>query len=257
VVNERVRRCMLRAGLDAEALARAAQVSAKTVDRWLRGDVVPYPRTRHRVAGILREDESYLWPGVVDQAALAGAEMVAAYPRRADVPGQLWTELLQHADRSVDLLAFAGLFLTEEHPDWMRLLLSRAQAGVRVRLLLGDPRGANLAARDTEYKISGGVAGRVRAVLAYYRPLARVAEIRVHDTPLYNSIYRFDDEMLVNTHVYGIRAAYTPVLRLRRVDGAYFGAYLESFERVWGSARSLPDDEAGDSRAGQAAGGAA
>jgi hypothetical protein len=34
----------------------------------------------------------------------------------------------------------------------------------------------------------------------------------------------------------GLLAAYTPVLRLRRVDGAYFSTYLESFEQVWASA---------------------
>jgi hypothetical protein len=113
---------------------------------------------------------------------------------------------------------------------------------VRVRLLLGDPDGVSLAARDAEVRIGGGVAGRVQAVLAYYRPLAGVAEIRLHDTPLYNSIYRFDDDMLVNTHVYGILAAYTPTVHLRRVDGAYFGTYLESFERVWASARPAPQD---------------
>jgi hypothetical protein len=61
----------------------------------------------------------------------------------------------------------------------------------------------SLAARDAEVRIGGGVAGRVQAVLAHYRPLAGAAEIRLHGTPLYNSIYRFDDDMLVNTHVYG------------------------------------------------------
>ena len=43
-------------------------------------------------------------------------------------------------------------------------------------------------------------------------------------------------------HVYGILAAYTPSLRLRRVDGAYFSTYLESFERVWASARPLEQE---------------
>jgi transcriptional regulator with XRE-family HTH domain len=243
MVNERLRRCMLRAGLGTEGLAEMAQISTKTVERWLRGEVVPYPRTRYRVAAILQEDESYLWPEAVDRSALAGAELVASYPRRSDVPRHLWTELLRQTKRNVDLLAFAGLFLTEEHPDWTPLLQSRAEAGVRVRLLLGDPDGASLASRDGEYKIGGGVAGRVRAVLAYYENLAGMAEIRLHDTPLYNSIYRFDDEMLVNAHVYGILAAYTPVVHLRRVDGAYFSTYLESFERVWGSARPLREDE--------------
>jgi hypothetical protein len=38
---------------------------------------------------------------------------------------------------------------------------------------------------DTQQaRIGGGVAGRVSAVLGYYRPLAGIAEIRLHDTPL-------------------------------------------------------------------------
>ena len=104
-------------------------------------------------------------------------------------------------------------------------------------MLLGDPGGGQLAARDLEYSIGGGVAGRVSAVLGYYRQLPDGAELRLHDTPLYNSVYRFDDEMLVNVHAYGILAAYTPVMHLRRVDGAFFNTYVESFERVWASAR--------------------
>jgi hypothetical protein len=85
----------------------------------------------------------------------------------------------------------------------------------------------------------GVVAGRVGAVLGAYRPLADVASIRLHDTPLYNSLYRFDDELPVNVHVYGLLAAHTLTLHLRRVDGAYFHTHVESFERVWSSARPL------------------
>ena len=113
-----------------------------------------------------------------------------------------------------------------------------------MRLLIGDPQGHQLAARDEEQAIGHGVvAGRVGAVLASYWPLADVAAIRLHDTPLYNSIYRFDDELLVNLHVYGLLAAHTPTLHLRRVDGAYFHTYVESFERVWSSARPLATEQ--------------
>jgi hypothetical protein len=241
MINERLRRSMLRAGYDTASLADAASVSAKSVERWLVGQVVPYPRTRYRVAALVGEDETYLWPGG-DRAALAAAELVSAWPRRNDVPAGLWTDLLREAVHQVDVLAFAGLFLTEDHGRWLPLLRERAAQGARIRLLLGDPHGLQLAARDREARIGGGVGGRVAAVLAHYRPLLDIAEVRLHDTPLYNSIYRFDDDMLVNAHVYGILAAYTPVLRLRRVDGAYFSTYLESFERVWGSARTLEPD---------------
>lgn len=243
MMNERLRRAMLRAGFDLVTLAEAAEVSGKSIERWIRGDVVPYPRTRYRVAAILQEDESYLWPQAVDRGSLAGAELVSSWPRRNDVPRHLWTELLRQAERNVDYLAYAGLFLTEEHADWIPTLRARAEAGARVRILVGDRRGKQLAYRDAEEKIGGGVTGRAAAVLSYYRSLAGVAAIRLHDTPLYNSIYRFDDEMIVNSHVYGLFAAHTPTMHLRRVDGAYFNTYLESFERVWASARPLDGED--------------
>ena len=51
-----------------------------------------------------------------------------------------------------------------------------------------------------------------------YRPLRDVdgIEFRLHRTVLYNSIYRADDQLLVNTHIYGFAARRTrPVLHLR------------------------------------------
>jgi transcriptional regulator with XRE-family HTH domain len=245
MVNERLRRAMMRADHDPASLAEAVGVSTKSAERWLSGEVTPYPRTRFRVATALREDEAYLWPDAVDSASLQGAEMVATYPRRTDVPRDLWTELLRSAERSIDLLAYAGLFLTEEHPDWIPLLKLKAEGGARVRILIGDPRSDQVVKRDAEREIGGGVAGRILAVLAHYRPLKDLVGIRLHDTPLYNSIYRFDDDMLINVHVYGLLAAYTPVIRIRRIDGQYFSTYTESFERVWASARQLDPSEQG------------
>jgi len=83
------------------------------------------------------------------------------------------------------------------------------------------------------------------AAAPYPRTRLRVSALVGEDesyTPLYNSIYRFDDELLVNSHVYGILAAYTPTVHIRRVDGAFFNTYLESFERIWATTRRLPDD---------------
>jgi hypothetical protein len=58
--------------------------------------------------------------------------------------------------------------------------------------------------------------------------------IRVHGRALYNSIYRFDSVMLVNTHVWGVSAFGAPVPHLRRlVDGGPFDTYAHSFESVW------------------------
>ncbi len=223
-------------------LAEVLGASEKSVLRWIAGTTVPHPRMRYRVAQAVGEDEFYLWPNAIDATSLAGAELVSSWPRRSKVPTQLWVDLLRDCTRSFDLLAFAGLFLPEEHPEWIPVMREKAEAGVRVRLLIGDPNSQHLRSRDSEHSIGGGVRGRVDAVMAAYAPLADVIEIRGHDTPLYNSIYRFDDQMLVNTHVYGLLAAYTPVLRLRRIDGQYFDTYMESFERVWAGARAMDQE---------------
>ena len=65
-------------------------------------------------------------------------------------------------------------------------------------------------------------------------------EIRLHRTVLYNSIYRADDQLLVNQHTYGIPAAQAPVFCLSDTDGGEMAAlYLDSFERVWTSSAPL------------------
>ena len=63
-------------------------------------------------------------------------------------------------------------------------------------------------------------------------------EVRLHDTILYNSIFRADDQLLVNTHIYGTMANNAPVFHLRKiVGGDMVSTYLESFERVWDGAQ--------------------
>ena len=65
-------------------------------------------------------------------------------------------------------------------------------------------------------------------------------EIRLHRTVLYNSIYRADDQLLVNQHTYGIPAAQAPVFCLCNSDGGEMASlYRESFERVWAGSSPL------------------
>ena len=70
-------------------------------------------------------------------------------------------------------------------------------------------------------------------------------EFRLHGTVLYNSIYRADDQMLVNDHVYGLGAYMAPILQLRHLPGAdLFTTYLNSFEAVWATSVPLGSLEA-------------
>ena len=76
----------------------------------------------------------------------------------------------------------------------------------------------------------------IEHALAFFGSLAGAPgiEIRTHGTVLYNSIYRFDDDMIVNPHVYGKVAAHAPALHLRRLSaGDLFTTYEDSFTAVW------------------------
>ncbi len=65
-------------------------------------------------------------------------------------------------------------------------------------------------------------------------------EFRFHRTVLYNSIYRADDQVLVNTHLFGVTAAHAPVWHLRKLPGGELaGLYIDSFEQVWETATPL------------------
>jgi hypothetical protein len=69
-------------------------------------------------------------------------------------------------------------------------------------------------------------------------------EIRLNGAILYNSIFRDDDQLFVNTHIYGVTANNAPLFHLRRIPGCAIAAtYLENFEHVWNEAKQLPEGE--------------
>src|SRR5215211_1377824 len=66
-------------------------------------------------------------------------------------------------------------------------------------------------------------------------------EIHLHRTTLYNSIYRADDDLLINAHMWGVNAYSAPVTHLRRlVAGSLFDTYAASFEAVWAASEPAP-----------------
>jgi transcriptional regulator with XRE-family HTH domain len=236
-----LRRALFRARLSDEDVAVRLGVDPKTVRRWIEGRV-PYPRYRWALAELLHAKERDLWPELDDaESALAlPAEVVAVYPHRWAVPRETWRQLFEAAIHDVGIVAYSGLFLAEDR-GMTAVLAAKAEAGVTVRIALGDPDCPHVIERGVQEGIDDAMAAKIRNALALYRPLmdAGRAAIRLHRTVLYNSIYRADDEMLVNQHAFGVPAADAPVSHLRRgPDGEMFDAYVASFERVW--SRSIP-----------------
>ena len=111
-----------------------------------------------------------------------------------------------------------------------------------MRILIGDPNSEEVAQRGKDEGIDVDMAARCRNTIVLYQPLREIdgIEFRLHSTILYNSIYRADDQVLVNTHVYATPASHAPVLHLRKVAGGdMVSTYIRSFERVWDEATPL------------------
>ncbi|WP_433419746.1 XRE family transcriptional regulator [Microtetraspora malaysiensis] len=184
--------------------------------------------------------ESYLWPEALTREQVASAsesEIITLYPHRWAMPRDAWGRLFSAASEEIGILVYVGMFLAED-AGMIRLLREKATAGVRLRMLLGDPQSAEVVRRSADEGIGDdAISTKIKNALALYKPLRDVAELRMHSTVLYNSIYRADDQLLVNTHVYGQLAANAPVLHLRKVTGGdMVTTYLESFEKVWAGA---------------------
>jgi transcriptional regulator with XRE-family HTH domain len=240
--NEVLRQRLLDAGLSLADLAAKVEVDPKTIERWIANGRLPHRRHRHRTAKILGVEEVHLWPQLLEQDSEDESELVAFYPNRGAVPADVWRRLIGSAREHVEVLVYAGLFLVDSNPEYPAILVDGAASGLKARLLFGDPDSRTVAWRGDEEGIGEHLAARIRLTLTYMRPVLGVPgiEVRQHDSVLYNSIYRFDDEMLVNTHVVGSPAPRNPVLHLRRTDqGTLFDHYLSSFDRVWHMAAAL------------------
>src|SRR5215469_10621452 len=220
MANERLRALLLERGETLDKLAEAVHVDPKTVERWVTKGRVPYRSHRYAVA------------------AFSESEIVAVYPHRTEVPRDVWGHLFSSAEREIGVLVYSGLFLSEDS-GVQRIFKSKAGSGVRVRILLGDPDSQVVADRGVDEGVGDATVAKVRNALALYRPLRSVegVEFRFHRTVLYNSIYLADDQVLVNTHVYGVAAAQAPVWHLHKLAGGELTSlYLDSCERVCESA---------------------
>ncbi len=218
--NDRLAVCLQAKGLTVEALAKAVSVASKTVSRWLADDcVVPHPETRTRVANILGVPMGQVWPVGVEHDPVT--ELTTLYPARSVVPSSLIASLMAGAHHRIDILAFSVLYLWETVDGLLPTLMERADGGVAVRILLADPNGEAVTVRGVEQGLGELARARVQIAWSLLRPLAHVQgiEMGMHDSALHATVLRADDDLLVNQHVFGIPAADSPVMHLRRQEG--------------------------------------
>jgi transcriptional regulator with XRE-family HTH domain len=245
--NERLRAVMAAGNWTYATLAAKVEVDPKSVERWVNLGRTPRRTTAMRAAETLGEDVHALWPAL-RQARAARAispELVALYDQRADIPTSAFVDMMTQASEQIDVLVYAAVFLHEAHPRLNDLLKERAAEGCTIRIAIGDADSPNVQQRGQEERFGHGIESRCQLALMHYRPLVGVPgiEVRTHGTTLYNSIYRVDDQMFVNAHVWGVNAYGAPVWHLRRSadDGRMFDTYAESFGAVWETGRPVQE----------------
>lgn len=129
-------------GLTPEALARRSGVSIEQVRRLLKGSSSPRQSTADALAAALGSEPKLLWPAqfAVPPARPEHSHAVTLWQSRAEVPARVWRDHFNRARRQLDVLVYGGTFLFDSVPRFVPHLQDAISAGVRVRLLVGDPR---------------------------------------------------------------------------------------------------------------------
>jgi hypothetical protein len=245
--NERLAAAIARGQQTIEQIAREVSIDPKTVQRWVAGRT-PHPRHRYALSQLLEESEEFLWPGVHRRPADGlgtAAEVVSAYPHRTDLNTDRWWDLFQGAKAQIDLLGYTLYFLPHQHPDLVELLLEECDQGCRVRIALADPESEHVRRRDEEEHEAIKLVPRIRSTLEAFEPLLECenADLRFQDAPLYNSVFRFDDQMLVTPPLYGMPGRSAPLLHLRRLGpSGIFSRFSAHFEGIWSDSRPIDQE---------------
>jgi transcriptional regulator with XRE-family HTH domain len=252
IPNESLRERVQARKLSDRRFADGVGVSLKTVQRWL-GDVDHKVREENarRAAEVLGCTPHDLWPeqypvpaGSHPAAGWVKPFTATVYATRSQVPVRIWRQHFAGAQRSVDILVFAATFLFDTVDDFVDILVDAAGRGVAVRLLIGDPDGASMTLRGDEEGIGEAVVARCRTTVELLAPRATTPglAIRMHQTTLYTSMFRVDDDMILNFHIYGSPGRNNPVMVFARADEPRLWAtFDQAFNRVWDNAKPLTD----------------
>lgn len=251
IPNDRLTQRLHAKGLSPQRFATAVGVDIKTVRRWLANiDYNVREDNARRAAKLLACTPHDLWPNqypAPSASALAttspgGPFTATLYASRTQLPITAWQQHFAGATTGIDILVLAATFLFDTLDGFLDTLLDAAARGVAVRFLVGDPDTASMILRGKEEGIGEAVIARCRTSVELLAPHAGTPglDIRTHDTTLYTSIFRVDDAMIVNFHIYGSPGRNNPVLALSRHHEPRLWATLEqAFTQVWDHATPL------------------
>ncbi len=182
-----------------------------------------------------------LWPETIRRAAKVGTdrELVGMYPRRADLPRTVFREAIARANSRMWFGGYTSYFVWLEVPDAATTLGAKAKGGVDLRFLLGDPDSPITAERDRLEATPLTLATRIAMTRAEIGKADAAVPVRLSDRHIAVSVWIFDDEAIVATHIGSGLGQDSVTLHLRRAqDGGVFDRYVEHFESLWADGRS-------------------
>jgi len=239
--NQRLHDAIRQSGRRLDDLADEVGADPKTVGRWISTGRLPRPPMRQKLAQLLGVTEAVLWPDAPG-VARGTAELVGVYTTRRELPPATVGSLLHAAERQIDVLGFAALWLWDTVPGFVEAVKMKIARGATVRICLGDPDSEAVLLRGEEEGIGSDLAGRCRLAASYAAGIQTVDAdaVRLSAATLYASIFRFDDDVLLDTHLWSHAAGDSPVLHVRREsDHGIAASAIRSFEQVWASAQPL------------------
>jgi transcriptional regulator with XRE-family HTH domain len=240
--NLALRRRMEHAGISEARLAQVTTIDVRTIHRWLQGETVPQTRNARATADALGCDLEDLWPDIfpVLDPPSAGTVPVSAYGSRAQIPVQAWRDHFGSASSQIDICVYGGTFLFDAVPGFAHILADATDRGVKIRFLVGDPEAVAVQRRGEEEAIGDSLPARCRLTLARLSalPPADRLQIRTHRTALYASLFRSDDTLIANHHIYGSPASDNPAFLIERdADPELWRKYETSFSQIWNGAQ--------------------
>jgi transcriptional regulator with XRE-family HTH domain len=171
-------------------------------------------------------------------------EIVEVFPQRSDVPRDLWERLITSARSEIALGGYTNYFFWTELTRFSDTLRAKAEAGVRIRVLVGDPASQVTHRREEVEKAQLSLATRIGITLEELTKLGDVPglEVRLSDVNaeahVSRSVFRFDRELLVSEHIADKLGHGSLTFHIRRLqDNGPFAQYTEHFEHLWNGAR--------------------
>lgn len=269
-------------GWSGSDLGRRLEVNQTRVSSWERGQYevsdeaavaiaatlgMPLIETRKQLglwvpaAGDLAGYARYVDPGQISDDALIGElvrryqqhsdrEIVDVYPTRSQVPGDLWERLIDDAQGEIRLGGYTNYFLWSERPHFAQRLTDKAGAGVRVRILVGDPSGEVTRRREAVEQAPLSLTTRINITLTELESLGQIPGLHTRlsegnaDAHVSRSIFAFGREALVCEHIADRLGHGSLTFHLRRKqDGGAFDQYVAHFEHLWAGGREwLPGE---------------